>query len=42
MAKARSDIVTGWNVKGFDVLYLVNRIRRMFGDYKVELLSHGE
>jgi len=37
--KLDPDIVTGWNVKGFDVPYLVNRIRRVFGDYKVELLS---
>ena len=26
------DVITGWNVKGFDMLYLVNRISRMLGD----------
>jgi DNA polymerase elongation subunit (family B) len=26
------DVVTGWNVQGYDVPYLVNRARRLFGD----------
>lgn len=26
------DIVTGWNVQGFDIPYMVNRIKRVLGD----------
>ena len=26
------DIVTGWNINKFDILYLVNRIIRILGD----------
>ena len=33
------DIVTGWNVKTFDIPYLVNRIRRLFDDSKAKGLS---
>jgi DNA polymerase elongation subunit (family B) len=33
------DIITGWNVKTFDMPYLVNRIRRLFDDNKTKLLS---
>ena len=31
-SKNSPDVITGWNVKGFDMLYLVNRISRMLGD----------
>lgn len=33
------DIVTGWNVDGFDIPYLINRINRLFNDNTVEKLS---
>lgn len=33
------DIVTGWNVKNFDITYIVNRIKRLFGEDKAKLLS---
>jgi DNA polymerase elongation subunit (family B) len=33
------DIVSGWNVKFFDIPYLVNRINRLFGENKVKALS---
>lgn len=31
-SKNSPDIITGWNVNGFDIPYLVNRISRMLGD----------
>ena len=33
------DIVTGWNVAGFDIKYLVNRIAKIVGDDRVKELS---
>jgi len=33
------DIVTGWNTKNFDIPYLVNRIRKCFGEEEVSRLS---
>lgn len=33
------DIITGWNIELFDIPYLVNRIRRLFGDDHVKQLS---
>jgi DNA polymerase elongation subunit (family B) len=33
------DIITGWNVEFFDMPYIVNRIRRILGDYSVKKLS---
>ena len=33
------DVVTGWNIEGFDIPYLVNRIRRVLGDDYVNYLS---
>ena len=33
------DVVTGWNIRKFDIPYLVNRIRRLFGDEEVKKLS---
>ena len=30
------DIVTGWNVKFFDIPYLVNRIKRVLGEDRSE------
>lgn len=31
-SKNSPDVITGWNVRGFDMLYLVNRISRILGD----------
>jgi DNA polymerase elongation subunit (family B) len=33
------DIITGWNVKGFDIPYLVNRIIRLMGEDEARRLS---
>lgn len=33
------DIVTGWNVKYFDLPYIINRLRRLFSDTKGNQLS---
>lgn len=33
------DIVTGWNIRGFDIPYLVNRINRILGEDDVKMLS---
>ena len=33
------DIITGWNVKLFDVTYIVNRIKRLFGEDEARRLS---
>lgn len=33
------DIVTGWNIKGFDIPYLVNRITRIVGEEEAKSLS---
>ena len=33
------DIVTGWNIKFFDIPYLVNRIRRVLDDKAANMLS---
>lgn len=33
------DIVTGWNIEGFDIPYLVNRIGKLFDDKFVKRLS---
>jgi DNA polymerase elongation subunit (family B) len=33
------DIVTGWNVERFDIVYLVNRIRKVLGEEAVMRLS---
>lgn len=33
------DIVTGWNLRGFDIPYLVNRIIRLFGEDYAKRLS---
>lgn len=33
------DILTGWNIEGFDVPYIVNRIRRVLGDPMIKRLS---
>jgi len=33
------DIVTGWNIKFFDIPYLVNRINRLMGENTVKRLS---
>ena len=35
----RHDIITGWNGKNFDIPYLVNRIRKTFGEDTVKRLS---
>ena len=36
------DIITGWNVEFFDMPYIVNRVRRVLGDYSVKRLSPWE
>ena len=33
------DIVTGWNVRDFDITYIVNRIKRLFDEDKAKSLS---
>lgn len=33
------DVITGWNVRGFDIPYLVNRIMRLLGEEEVKKLS---
>ena len=33
------DVITGWNINGFDIPYLVNRIRKVLGDNYVQMLS---
>jgi DNA polymerase elongation subunit (family B) len=34
-----ADIVTGWNVQGFDIPYLYNRISKLFGEKHAKRLS---
>jgi DNA polymerase elongation subunit (family B) len=36
------DVVTGWNVEGFDIPYLVNRVKRVLGEEWVNKLSPWE
>ena len=36
------DVITGWNVEGFDIPYLVNRIKRVLGDDWANKLSPWE
>jgi DNA polymerase elongation subunit (family B) len=38
-AKFSPDVVSGWNIEGFDIPYLVNRITRMFDSDKAKELS---
>jgi len=38
-SKNYPDIVTGWNISGFDIPYLVNRIMRVLGEEWVKKLS---
>lgn len=33
------DVVTGWNINGFDIPYIINRISRNFGENEVKRLS---
>jgi DNA polymerase elongation subunit (family B) len=33
------DIITGWNVDGFDIVYLVNRIKKLLGESEAKRLS---
>jgi DNA polymerase elongation subunit (family B) len=33
------DVLTGWNTEGFDVVYLINRIRQRLGEDKMKTLS---
>ena len=37
--KEDPQIITGWNIKGFDIPYLVNRISNLFGSEEVKKLS---
>jgi len=34
-----ADIITGWNVDGFDIPYLINRITKLIGDKEARRLS---
>jgi DNA polymerase elongation subunit (family B) len=36
------DVVTGWNIKGFDIPYLVNRITKIVGEDAAKTLSPWE
>ena len=36
---ANVDIVTGWNVEGFDIKYLVNRCKQIIGEDRTKELS---
>lgn len=33
------DVVTGWNVEYFDIMYIITRINRLFGEEKAKQLS---
>lgn len=33
------DVVTGWNIQGFDIIYLYNRITRLLGEKRAKLMS---
>lgn len=33
------DVITGWNIRGFDIPYLVNRINKILGEDEVKKLS---
>lgn len=33
------DLITGWNCSGFDIPYIINRMRRVLGDSSTNLLS---
>ena len=33
------DVVTGWNIQGFDIIYLYNRISRLLSEKKAKLMS---
>lgn len=37
--RIRPDIITGWNIEGFDIPYLVNRMKRILGEDMVKQLS---
>ena len=38
--KLDPDIITGWNTRFFDIPYLVNRITKIFGEYKANELKN--
>ena len=35
----KPDIVTGWNIESYDIVYIVNRLKRILGQKSVKLLS---
>lgn len=37
--KVNPDIITGWNVDGFDIPYLINRITKLLGEEYVDYLA---
>jgi len=37
--KLNPDVITGWNVEGFDIPYLINRISNIMGDEYVDYLA---
>jgi DNA polymerase elongation subunit (family B) len=38
-ARFHPDVVSGWNIKTFDIPYLVNRITKLFGEQEAKKLS---
>jgi len=38
-SKMNIDVVTGWNVEGFDIPYLINRMNNLFGKHLAKKLS---
>jgi DNA polymerase elongation subunit (family B) len=37
--KHRPDVITGWNIKFFDIPYIVNRVEKLLGKYYVSKIS---
>ena len=33
------EVITGWNIRGFDIPYLINRITKLFGEHVSRMLS---
>lgn len=37
--RADIDIITGWNIEGFDIPFIINRVKRILGDEAMKKLS---
>lgn len=37
--RLKPDIITGWNIVGFDVPYIINRLKRVLGDHQAAKFS---